>query len=380
MGQSWQFVNVDKARKTCWSMPMGEIFFSEWASYIIGLIAVPANAPKDYRKPVTGKGSWAGDCILFVGDHTKEWPENILNSKPGDALNFKTLDPLHFVCRHALTMEPYETQLDDKSYPRDMTWVLRNLDRKVYIRSNGLPSAFEHDRILRYYKEPGPFAVPGLGSVLLGKVRWSSDPSCDMSAGNEFNLTRGEWAGDRIDARHFQDVENELKSGGWLDHTNIEAKKLRALWKSEKRGEDISAEDEKHKGYYLAEANETDDDDVDAEGETDPEYDYDQETELHGDTGGENDIEILGDEDAKGEDDPMYDEDAEREEDPMHNEQAVGKNYLMHDEDAEGEDDPMHDEDAEGDDDSMCDEDAEGEDDPECDEDAEGEIDEEFTP
>jgi len=252
MGQFWQFINIDKAQATDWFVKLGEIFFDPGTTFIIANIAVPANAPQDYHKPVIGKGSWVGDRIMFIGQESEKWPEKVLLSKSSETMDFENIKPCDFV-NLAFKVYPFGSwkrdhlgrsyqERDDDAFPRDRTWVLRNLDKKVYVRSNGIPAVFEDDKLLRYYIEPGPFAIPGLGSVLLGRIGWSPGSFRD----DEYQLTQGDWAGDRVDARLFDDVKEELLSGGWVDTSKIEALRTRALWTIQGGGkEDIIPGDSK---------------------------------------------------------------------------------------------------------------------------------------
>ncbi|KAF9553620.1 hypothetical protein CPC08DRAFT_822202, partial [Agrocybe pediades] len=229
MGQSWYCVNIDRGESTDTWWKMGEFFFAKDPARLIAAISVPANASLDYKKPETGNGSWAGDRIMVIGDYTEEWPQRVLEDERGDC--FRGTTPYEYALTHMVGEMDSEWVLKfNDQYPTDRPWVLRNLDKKVYVSSDGIPTVGRDGRTLRYYKNVGPFSAPGLGSVLVGKIGWSQDPSCAMEHGEDYALTQGGWVGDRFDARVFDEVKDQMEAEGWTDVTNEEAIRTRGLW------------------------------------------------------------------------------------------------------------------------------------------------------
>lgn len=119
--------------------------------------------------------------------------------------------------------------LDDKSStntakPEDYNHqlILRNLTKKQYVRDNSTSTA--------------------LGTVLLARICWSSDPSCAM-AYDAHDLTRGVWAGDRFDITTLDRLEEDERSPGlWTDVSKEVHDEMVRIWESE-YGPDWESED-----------------------------------------------------------------------------------------------------------------------------------------
>jgi hypothetical protein len=100
----------------------------------------------------------------------------------------------------------------DKSKPKgDSELILRNLTKKQYVRANSTSTA--------------------LGTVLLARICWSSDPSCSM-AYDGHELTRGVWAGDRFDITTLDQLE-EGTTGVWTDVSKEVDDEMEGIWESE---------------------------------------------------------------------------------------------------------------------------------------------------
>ncbi|KAF9553621.1 hypothetical protein CPC08DRAFT_727771 [Agrocybe pediades] len=244
MGQFWWFVNIDKRQEAGCMREMNDFIFGVDAIRIAGSIAVPAKSPwLSLKKLEKGAGAWAGDRILCIGSDTTKWPDNILAEVTSGCWFTKSLEDPQAFLNNAKHEPPYIppllSQRPDPHYPEDKTWVLRNLDKKIYICSNvGIPTEKDSEdgspKVLKYDGEPGLFAIPGLGSVLVTKMGWSQNPSCSVAWREAASLTRGEWIGDRVDVRLLEDVEVELSkpASPWIDDTEKEAKKIREIWQA----------------------------------------------------------------------------------------------------------------------------------------------------
>ena len=110
--------------------------------------------------------------------------------------------------------------LDDKSSidtakpdDYDHQLILRNLTKKQYVRDNSTSTA--------------------LGTVLLARICWSSNPSCAM-AYDEHELTRGVWAGDRFDITTLDRLEDDERTPGlWTDVSKEVDDEMARIWESE---------------------------------------------------------------------------------------------------------------------------------------------------
>lgn len=230
MGQYFTFLNIDKRQqlKPTNGLKMGEFFFSGYfPTAIMKLLAIPPkNDPTESKAKDNAIESWAQDRIICIGDYVNDWPDSILNSDDGH-----TLESPKFLYDNARKISYYDLPRKCPTYPGHGA-VLRNLTKKIYVRANGIPVLCRDDEKLRIFDNPPARidCIPGLGSVLLGRVGWSADPSASMSWAEADTLTAGEWAGDRFDVRSYDEVKNELESGGWVDGTEEEALRITDLW------------------------------------------------------------------------------------------------------------------------------------------------------
>ncbi|KDR69810.1 hypothetical protein GALMADRAFT_214894 [Galerina marginata CBS 339.88] len=248
MGQYWKFVNIDKRQDTGHLGKMGEFFFSGESTTLMYLLALPAvplkNATSDLARGAQPAGSWAGDRIICLGDYADSWPKGKVlatdfqpleapeenNVEQGgktskDADDLKSPSDFTDQCRTLSRVSYGEGKAI--AYPLDRVWVLRNLTKKIYVRSNGVPTASGNGSLS--YDQPEGFAgYPGLGNILVANIGWSDDPSVSMCY--DGNLVNGKWAGDRIDVRLFEDIEEEISAEGWADDTRKQAKRLYDIW------------------------------------------------------------------------------------------------------------------------------------------------------
>ena len=222
MGQYWEFVNIDKRQSSGHLGKLGEFFTTRTCDDLIYLLAIPAVPLKTLSTPPTRgvvAGAWAGDRIICLGDYADSWPDGVIND--GDFLQTASdvasdgaieRSPQVFTesCRNIGSVNcGYEKR---NSYPNDRVWALRNISKKLYVRSDGIPTVND-EKNLTYKAHDGLQGFPNFGHVLLANIVWSDDDSTPMS----FSDVQGGWAGDRIDVHLMDDVAEELQEGGWKD-------------------------------------------------------------------------------------------------------------------------------------------------------------------
>ena len=214
MGQYWAIVNADSKQTTGWIGKLGE-FFHDGTS-LLALLALAIPPLPECHFPVCG--TWAGDRIICFGDNGDDFPEGFL------------LDSDKKTFPSSFTKSCTEVTLPQYSPSSKDVWVLRNLSKREYVRSNGIPD-HDADGVLAYKQDIGLDGNPGLSRVLLSRICWSSDPSCSMHEG-PLQLHRGPWAGDRFDVRVLDDVIESMKDEGkWVDVTRIAAREIYDLCK-----------------------------------------------------------------------------------------------------------------------------------------------------
>ncbi|PPQ99361.1 hypothetical protein CVT26_014304 [Gymnopilus dilepis] len=229
MGQYFMFANLDAHQATRYMGKLGEFFYDGTTVDLIYLIAIPACALegkswrnlKSLNAHLVYPGSWAGDRIICLGDYAKTWPEGKL-----DDGNKET--PRRFT-RTVTQIRTRDFDHDwnlEKAYPTDRVWVLRNLTKKIYVRSNGVPTISKDDYELTYDEHKGFAGKPGLSHILFSRISWSDDFSISMAYDKDEDIARGAWAADRLDVRLLDEVEQELITDGWIDITQVEAKRI----------------------------------------------------------------------------------------------------------------------------------------------------------
>ncbi|KAF8901888.1 hypothetical protein CPB84DRAFT_1776933 [Gymnopilus junonius] len=221
MGQYWAFVNVDSRQRTGFLGKLGEFFFSDETDDLMYLLAIPVCPLRTWSRDPVMAGTWAGNRVICLGDYARTWPEEKVSPNdltPGQLSN--VTNPMNI----------------KEAYPMDRVWVLRNLTKKIFVRSNGIPTPGE-DGTMSYGNHQGFIGEPGLGNVLLSRIAWSDDSSISMTYEDAEDISRGSWAADRFDVRGYDEVKEELARDGWLDHTRVEAKRLYGIWISERGDE-----------------------------------------------------------------------------------------------------------------------------------------------
>ncbi|EIW75258.1 hypothetical protein CONPUDRAFT_169643 [Coniophora puteana RWD-64-598 SS2] len=89
--------------------------------------------------------------------------------------------------------------------------VLRNLSKKLYVRADTIDELNKEVQPRCGGNEPF-----SLGEALVGRICWSSDPSCAMPEHCE-DITRGPWAGDAFDITSMEIFQKEADLSRWVD-------------------------------------------------------------------------------------------------------------------------------------------------------------------
>ncbi|EIW75259.1 hypothetical protein CONPUDRAFT_169644 [Coniophora puteana RWD-64-598 SS2] len=89
--------------------------------------------------------------------------------------------------------------------------VLRNLSKKLYVSAAAIDALNKEIS----QKFDGEWAYT-LGDALVGRICWSSDPSCSMPE-NCDDITRGPWAGDAFDMTSMEIFQKEADFSQWVD-------------------------------------------------------------------------------------------------------------------------------------------------------------------
>ncbi|SJL16509.1 uncharacterized protein ARMOST_20035 [Armillaria ostoyae] len=190
MGQYWKIVNIDRREHLGHWGKLGEFFEAHDSLDIILLLA----------------GSWAGCRIMCLGDYMINCPPNVLTSE--ELAEIEKL-PENTETERGKTLYSLATE-HYKHVSNRIRWgdlrgmVLRNRTKRVYVR---------RDEVL----EALASREGDIGNVLLTNISWSDDPSCAM----RLDLSRGAWAGDRLDVVPLNVVETNEE---WEDVTEDQIK------------------------------------------------------------------------------------------------------------------------------------------------------------
>ncbi|KAJ7646939.1 hypothetical protein FB45DRAFT_1099238 [Roridomyces roridus] len=153
------------------------------------------------RVPV---GHWAGDRVLIIDEYSGPakdvFPADVLSAFPnGDS----SIDPLYYAFDNLkrVNLPGYEHQGDqDVLFPVDKVWVVRNLTKKWYARS---------DKVVAPEDRRGPDLKDDAESLGLGDLIWAD-------IGGAMNASMGEGGrGDRFDVQTLQSVQNSDEE--WKD-------------------------------------------------------------------------------------------------------------------------------------------------------------------
>ncbi|KAF9527471.1 hypothetical protein CPB83DRAFT_856238 [Crepidotus variabilis] len=78
---------------------------------------------------------------------------------------------------------------------------------------------------LKYLGDGSFTGYPGLAYA----SRWSQDPSASLPLHEEMCYHEGLWAGDRLDARLYDDIKDEILEHGWKDVSGREAERMNSF-------------------------------------------------------------------------------------------------------------------------------------------------------
>ncbi|KAK0220857.1 hypothetical protein EDD85DRAFT_1028711 [Armillaria nabsnona] len=190
MGQYWIIVNIDRREHLGNWGKLSESFEARDSLDIIFLLA----------------DSWAGCRIICLGDYMIKCPPNVLTSEElaeieklpenTETEGGKTL--------YALATGHYKHVSYRIRWRNLRGMVLRNRTKRVYVRRDAV-------------REGLASREGDIGNVLLTNISWSDVPSCAM----EVDLSRGAWAGDRLDVVPLNVVETNEE---WEDVTEDQVK------------------------------------------------------------------------------------------------------------------------------------------------------------
>ena len=122
--------------------------------------------------------TWAGDCIICLGDYHEDLPAGMLITSEQEELE-KVKDEEDGMEFHSFAREQYQYVDGINGYNRseqnDQNWVLRNLSKHEYVREEAIKVNSFKRRDNNF-----PLGEIGLGQVLLSRICWSTDDSCAM--------------------------------------------------------------------------------------------------------------------------------------------------------------------------------------------------------
>ncbi|KAK0441231.1 uncharacterized protein EV420DRAFT_1580416 [Desarmillaria tabescens] len=185
MGQYWNIINIDRREH-----------LGHWATESLRIIILLAD-------------TWKGCRIICAGDYMTDSPPNVLTSEELAEIESlpEDIETGRGRTLYTLATEHYKHRTHwNRSFDLGGT-VLRNRTKRVYVR---------RDAVVEELAEYGG----DIGSVLLANISWSNDSSCAMRV----DLSRGAWAGDRLDVVPLWAVENNEE---WEDVTEDQVKLTR---------------------------------------------------------------------------------------------------------------------------------------------------------
>ncbi|KAK0214419.1 hypothetical protein IW262DRAFT_1405977 [Armillaria fumosa] len=193
MGQDWLIVNIDTREHLGSWGKLGEFYSEIPYTSTVSVLA----------------GSWQNCRIMCAGNYMRECPPDVLTSDETAEIN-DLPDEIQHKTLYMLARRTYAEISSYDLYELEGT-VLRNRTKHIYVRRDVVVK-----ELARYRGD--------IFHVLLANICWSDDRSCAMN----IDITRGAWAGDRLDLKLLCTVENEEE---WEDVTEDQVKFTRFVLK-----------------------------------------------------------------------------------------------------------------------------------------------------
>ncbi|TFK73276.1 hypothetical protein BDN72DRAFT_834951 [Pluteus cervinus] len=222
MGQFWKLINLDKC-ETIELGKLGEQWLGGTGCNLFAKLAALRNPSDLARKRrvfshhlfnLDAIGDWTGDRLVCIGDYTETYPEGLLTKE--DLATLETRFGSKGALYHLAEEEEWpEAKVNGWCYDPDTfasKCILRNITQRVYVRLRELAAGNCGD----------------LEQVLLSYTCWSSCTLCSME---EYDLSKGEWAGHRFDVGGL-DEQAAIKEG-WKDVTKEVVERVKLIWDSE---------------------------------------------------------------------------------------------------------------------------------------------------
>ncbi|KAG5650339.1 hypothetical protein H0H81_012573 [Sphagnurus paluster] len=214
MGQYWVLINLDKRQSLGGHLgKIQEIIYNSPHAALIPYLVVPTTPVDPSVRHAERLGSWAGDRLIFIGDYNKKdcYPKGVLTAEETEEFKEEGLYHVAYDWEKAPTMR---LPRDAVAFAHDKVWVVRNLSKRIYARSDAFGTAAKYMR--------GPEATKGrsLADIVLAVIHWSTH-------GDRGNFGWGRCAGDRFDICVGDVVDREE---GWNDVSEVVAEQVREMW------------------------------------------------------------------------------------------------------------------------------------------------------
>ncbi|KAG5651615.1 hypothetical protein H0H81_008020 [Sphagnurus paluster] len=209
MGQHWQLINLDKRQTFGQWGDLKSIFLNGLSPEVVPYLTIPTTPLHPSFPHAERIGSWAGDRIVCLGEHTSadDHPRDMLTESELVATK-ECCESLYHTAMKSYEKVPAIGALPDNpaAFAYKKPWVLRNLSKRQFVRANfGTPC---RDVFGPEVGRP----CHSLGDVLMSRVTWSSDDDDGFKRRVAYFMC-GDWAGDRFDIQTVDRVQD----GGWED-------------------------------------------------------------------------------------------------------------------------------------------------------------------
>ena len=228
MGQTWYIANIDKFEG--YNIGKGENFFSKAPFPACDFLMVPAVPIETGGFQIPGKrlaGSWAGSRIICIGDYASDWPKSLQGLST--LVELPVNERFRGYCSDVFERNISYGYNSEEAYPEDHIWVLRNLSKKEYVRSDRIPIKVDDSSRLEYRQDADVSDCPGLAFVLISRICWSPAAPICLAYDKTEELVQGIWAGDKFDISFFELVKGEMFDEGWKDVSRREAEHMHDL-------------------------------------------------------------------------------------------------------------------------------------------------------